>query len=223
MSYEESYAVFIERHLAARNGERRARLERGHAHAEAMFLRQVWWPLRGDFADLHPEYEVSDWRGRPYFADFAWLSGEVRLLLEIKGYSIHVRDMDRQKYCRELNRETFLHAMGYQVISLAYDDVEQRPDLCINLLRMVLSRYLPAQAPVSRGLIAEKEIIRLAARQASPIRPVDVKQHFELDHKTAVLMLRKVQDKGWVKPVYRGNGQRIVGYELVRGALNFLE
>ncbi|SDN59858.1 hypothetical protein SAMN04487897_103290 [Paenibacillus sp. yr247] len=26
-----------------------------------------------------------------------------------------------------LNRETFLHAMGYHVISFAYDDVNQRP------------------------------------------------------------------------------------------------
>ncbi|EOS53437.1 hypothetical protein [Paenibacillus barengoltzii] len=158
ISFEENYTAFLEHHLARRSGERRGRLERGHAHAESLFLRNVWWPLRGNFDDLHPEYEVTDWRGRSYFADFAWLpgNGELKLLFEIKGYAAHVRDMDRQKYCHELNRETFLHAMGYQVISFAYDDVEQRPELCINLLRMVLSRYHPDQVPVTRGLLAGK-------------------------------------------------------------------
>lgn len=222
MSFEESYALFLENHLAGRSGERKGRLERGHAHAESLFLRNVWWPLKGSFADLHPEYEVNDWRGRSYFADFAWLSGEVKLLLEIKGYAAHVRDMDRLKYCQELNRETFLHAMGYQVISFAYDDVEQRPDLCVNLLRMVLSRYHPEKAPVSRGLLAEKEVIRLAVRLARPIRPVDLKRHFEIDYRTAMLMLKKCCAKGWLKPAYCGKGERIVRYELVRGVINYL-
>lgn len=224
ISFEENYTAFLEHHLTRRSGERRGRLERGHAHAESLFLRNVWWPLRGNFDDLHPEYEVTDWRGRSYFADFAWLpgNGELKLLFEIKGYAAHVRDMDRQKYCHELNRETFLHAMGYQVISFAYDDVEQHPELCINLLRMVLSRYHPDQVPVTRGLLAEKELIRLAVQLARPIRPVDVERHFELNHKTAVQMLHKVTAKGWMRPVYRGKGERIVKYELVRGVVNYL-
>lgn len=224
ISFEENYTAFLEHHLARRSGERQGRLERGHAHAESLFLRNVWWPLRGNLEDLHPEYEVTDWRGRSYFADFAWLpgNGELKLLFEIKGYAAHVRDMDRQKYCHELNRETFLHAMGYQVISFAYDDVEQHPELCINLLRMVLSRYHPDQVPVTRGLLAEKELIRLAVQLARPIRPVDVERHFELNHKTAVQMLHKVTAKGWMRPVYRGKGERIVKYELVRGVVNYL-
>ncbi|MNY46886.1 hypothetical protein D3C86_1821090 [compost metagenome] len=64
----------------------------------------------------------------------------MKLIIEIKGFGPHVRDMDRQKYCNELNRETFLTAMGYQVISFSYDDVAHRPELCITLLRMLISR-----------------------------------------------------------------------------------
>jgi very-short-patch-repair endonuclease len=221
LSYEEAYASFIRRHIASRTGERRGRLERGHRHAESLFLRNVWWPLRGNFNDLHPEYEVLDWRGRSYFADLAWLPGYVKLIFEIKGFAAHVRDMDRQKYCNELNRETFLYAMGFHVISFAYDDVEQRPDLCITLLRMVLSRYQPVQAPISRALLAEKEIVRLAIQLAQPIRPKDVERHFEIDHKTAVLMLKKLCAKGWLLPVLRGNGERIVRYELARDVLDY--
>jgi hypothetical protein len=223
MTFEEAHAAFIKKHMESRTGERRSRLERGHRHAELLFLRNVWWPLLGSVDDLHPEYEVLDWRGRSYFADFAWLPGYVKLLFEIKGYATHVRDMDRQKYCNELNRETFLNAMGYQVISFAYDDVEQRPELCITLLRMVLSRYQSGRAPVSRALLAEKEIIRLAIQLARPIRPKDVELHFAVNPKTAALMLKDLYTNGWLLPVYGGNGKRIVRYELARGILDYLD
>ncbi|RRJ64762.1 hypothetical protein EHV15_18905 [Paenibacillus oralis] len=42
--------------------------------------------------------------------------------------------------CNELNRETFLAAMGFQVVSFAYDDAASRPELCITLLRLMLNR-----------------------------------------------------------------------------------
>lgn len=221
--FEEVHCEFIEKHLARRSGERLGRLERGHRHAEALFLRNVWWPLRGDFEDLHPEYEVADWRGRSYFADFAWLPGHIKFLIEIKGFATHVRDMDRQKYCNELNRETFLYAMGYQVISFAYDDVEQHPDLCITLLRMVLSKYHTSQVPISPLLLKEKEVIRLALGLARPLRPKDVELHFEVHHRTAVQLLQKMCDKGWLLPSYRGNQKRIVRYELARGVLDYFD
>lgn len=222
MIFEEAHLQFINGHLADRPaGERRGRLERGHQHAETLFLRNVWWPLRGQFTGLHPEYEVTDWRGRSYFADFAWLPGYVKLLIEIKGYASHVRDMDRQKYCNELNRETFLYAMGYHVISFAYDDVEQRPELCMTLLRMVLGRFHPSDAPVSRVLLMEQEIIRLAVQLARPIRPQDVKEHFNITYKTAIRILRSLTEKGWLLPSADTNEQRIVRYELARGVLEY--
>lgn len=220
MIFDETHADFIRQHLKNRTGERRGRLERGHQHGELLFLRNVWWPLRGNLKDLHPEYEVLDWRGRSYFADFAWLPGFVKLLFEIKGFATHVREMDRQKYCNELNRETFLYSMGFHVISFSYDDVEQRPDLCVTLLRMVLSRYQPGQTPVSRAQFAEKEIIRLAIGLGQQVRPKDVEHHFEIDHKTAVLMLKKMCTKGLLLPSFRGNRKRVVRYELAPGALN---
>lgn len=221
MNFEEAHAAFIRYHVENRTGERRSRLERGHRHGESIFLSNVWLPLRGSLEDLHPEYEVLDWRGRSYFADLAWLPGSVKLLFEIKGFATHVRDMDRHKYCNELNRETFLHAMGYQVISFAYDDVEQRPDLCITLLRMVLSRYQSDRTPISHALLAEKEIIRLAIQLAQPIRPKDVQIHFGIDHKTAVQWLKKLCTKGWMLPSLRGKGERVVRYELAGGVLDY--
>lgn len=40
--------------------------------------------MMGHFDDLHPEYEVLDWRGWPYFVDFAWKPGQVKFAFEVK-------------------------------------------------------------------------------------------------------------------------------------------
>ncbi|RIX53145.1 DUF559 domain-containing protein [Paenibacillus nanensis] len=222
MTFERAHAEFISYHLQQRTGERRGRLERGHREAEILFCRNVWWVLRGNFDGLHPEYEVLDWRGNPYFCDFVWIARAVRLIIEIKGFGPHVRDMDRQKYCRELNRETFLSAMGYHVISFAYDDVAHNPELCITLLRMVLSRYQADGPPVTVRSVTEREIIRLACRLARPIRPIDVTEHLRINHRTAVGALKSMCDKGLFTSVTGANRKYNVKYELTQSAIQCL-
>lgn len=96
MLFEEAHSLFVNDHLRRRKGERKGRLERGHKEAETLFCRHVWWPVRGNFENLHPEYEVLDWRGLSYFCDFVWWTEAVKLVIEIKGFGPHVRDMDRQ-------------------------------------------------------------------------------------------------------------------------------
>lgn len=172
--------------------------------------------LRGNFDDLHPEFEVLDWRGRSYFCDFAWLTKFVKLIIEIKGYGPHVRDMDRQKYCNELNRETFLAAMGYQVISFSYDDVAHRPELCITLLRMLISRFQTATSPVSLDNVIEREIIRLTYTIAKPLRPIDIRTHLDINYRTAVRVLQSLCKKGWLIPQAGAEGKNILRYELVK-------
>lgn len=222
MAFEQAHAAFLQGHLQTRTGERRGRLERGHREAEKLFCQKVWWEVQGNFDRLHPEYEVVDWRGLSYFCDFVWLAGPVKLVIEIKGFGPHVRDMDRQKYCNELNRETFLTAMGFQVICFAYDDVANRPELCITLLRMVLNRYLPANSPADALSIHEREILRLSCMLARPLRPVDVETHLFLNHRTAVRTLQSMCGKGLLKPAFGFEGKRAVKYELQRGALQRL-
>lgn len=213
MNFEEAHAAWLADHLRRRKGERRDRLERGHAHAEKLFARNVWWEVKGHFAHLHPEYEVSDWRGRPFFADFCYKLGRLRLLIEIKGYASHVRDQDRTSYSRELNRETFLTGIGYTVISFSYDDVKDQPDLCITLLKLVLSNFEPRAKPTERKIIGEHEVLRLAFNQAGTIRPADVTEHLRVCRRTAVRMLKRLVTRGWLYPVV--SGKRIMRYRLV--------
>lgn len=222
MDFHELYNAFILYHLQRRTGERRGRLERGHREAEKLFCQNVWWPLCKSFNDLHPEYEVLDWRGRSFFCDFAWLNGTVKLIIEIKGFGPHVRDMDRQKYCNELNRETFLSGMGYQVISFAYDDVAHRPELCITLLRMVLSRFQTSTSPVSLDHVVEREIVRLAFTLARPVRPIDVVKHLGVNHRSAVRILQSLCAKGVFDMMTGESGKYIVRYKLCSDAVFLL-
>lgn len=71
MEFEEAYNEFISEHASRRKGERLRRLTEGHAHGEKMFLERVWWPAFGHFQQLHPEYEVYDFRDGSRFLDFA--------------------------------------------------------------------------------------------------------------------------------------------------------
>lgn len=222
MDFQSAHHLFLDHHLTERSGERRDRLERGHREAERLFCRNVWWPLRQDFDNLHPEYEVTDWRGLTYFCDFAWITSYVKLVIEIKGFGPHVQDMDRRKFCRELNRETFLTAMGFQVISFAYDDVAQRPELCITLLRMVLGRYTSNAEVGAKITVADREIIRLACRLSRAIRPIDVRSYLGLDHRTAVKALQSLCDKQLFEGISGTGGKRIVRYTLKSAAIGHL-
>lgn len=216
-AFEIAHEAFLNGHLSRRRGERKGRLERGHAHAEKLFLRNVWWPLYRNFEHLHPEYEVPDWRGRPYFGDFAFLPGRMKLLIEIKGYASHVQEMDRRKYSNELNRELFLQTLGYRIVSFAYDDVESRPDLCRNLLDSLIRRYVNIDKVIPREQMAERELIRFSL---SSLRPITTKQAatlLQVSPRTASKHIQSLCAKGWLRPILSGTGARIRYYELVPG------
>jgi hypothetical protein len=146
----------------------------------------------------------------------------LKFIIEIKGYGPHVRDMDRKKYCDELNRELFLQCTGYRVISFAYDDVKDRPELCRNLLQMLLNRYLVLEQPTNRTPLSENGVIRLALSQAQPLSPKRVSSHFAVNHRTAVRILQQLCSKGWLRSIATGSSVRIHRYELQRSAWEFI-
>ena len=159
---------------------------------------------------------MLDWRGLAYYCDFAWLTPSIKLIIEIKGFGSHVRDMDRQKYCNELNRETFLSAMGFQVVSFAYDNVANRPELCLTLcLRMLLSQdRTPSSHIEDPPNLMEREIIRFACASSSPLRPIDVETQLRINHRTAVRTLQSLCRKGLFTPNTAASGKYVVRYEL---------
>jgi hypothetical protein len=62
LGFDIAYNDFIKKHKKQRRGERLRRLTEGHGHAEKLFMEQVWWPAFGHFDNLHPEYEINDFK-----------------------------------------------------------------------------------------------------------------------------------------------------------------
>ncbi|WP_058300414.1 hypothetical protein [Gorillibacterium timonense] len=213
MSFEASHEEFLQNHLRLRSGERRGRLQRGHAYAEKLFLQQVWWPLFGTLDYLHPEYEVADWNRKSQFLDFAYLPPYGRFGLEIDSYQSHIKDVDREKFSYSLNRDTFLTAMGWTVLHFSFDDVQQRPELCRMLLQMVFGPYLLRTPKDIQLSPAEKEVLRLAWSLGKPIRTMDVIEGCQVTYRTARKWLQGLTEKGMMRPIARA--KYTCCYELV--------
>ena len=222
MGFAEEHQKWLAYHKKIRSGERLDRLERGHGHGEKTFVERVWWPIFGNLDNLHPEYEVSDWRGRPYFVDMVWKPGQVKFAIEIKGYGPHVQQMDRTRYRQELNRETYLQIAGYRVVAVPYDDLESTPDLTISLFKSLLipSLLQNADGEKSRYTRMEKEILQLAVHSNGFIRPIDLVNTLGADSKTIRKYMNSLCKKGKFKPVTTRNCSRICRYEYVHSVLD---
>ncbi|WP_342477210.1 RAP domain-containing protein [Paenibacillus sp. FSL H7-0350] len=222
MGFAEEHQRWLEYHKKRRAGEHLDRLDRGHRHGEQMFVERVWWPIFGNLDDLHPEYEVADWRGRPYFVDFVWKPGQVKFAIEIKGYGPHVQNTDRTRYRQELNRETYLQIAGYRVIAIPYDDLESAPEQTISLLKALLTPCLLKQrAEGGRQYTRiERDILHMASRMNGMIRPVDVVKGLGINRRTATKHLTTLCDKGKFKPVLTPGSNRICRYELVQSMMD---
>jgi hypothetical protein len=122
--------------------------------------------------------------------------------------------LDWRGYCNELNRETFLQSLGFQVVSIPYDDIKDRPDLTTSLLRMLLSKYTPIRG--EKLQLLEKEILRLAYSLNGTIRPIDVVNHLNINRRTATRHIRALCDKGKLHAMSDGHLIKICRYELTR-------
>jgi hypothetical protein len=215
VGFEVMHEQWLMSHLRRRSGERKSRLERGHGHGERLFLKRVWWPLFGQFDHLHPEYEVADWRGQPYFVDFAWIRGTCKFAFEIKGYGPHVQHADRTRYRRELNRETFLQTLGFRVVSIPYDDLEESLETTKFLLKSLLAPYLASEG-ISRLTLVEREVLKFSMLAGRPVRPADIVRELSINHRTAVKVLKRLCDMGKLRPIASSASGRITRYEWVR-------
>jgi very-short-patch-repair endonuclease len=213
-NFEKAHKFFVQYHLDRRSGERKGRLLRGHAHGEILFLKNVWWPMFGHFDNLHPEYEVYDFNRHSRFMDFALIAPYYKIGIEIDSFKTHIVDMDRMKHRKELNRHSFLVGLGWKMVRFAYDDVNETPEICRQLLQLIIGNYEPLRVPVNVTALIEKELIRLACSLPRPLTPMDVRKHFDADYRTAQKWINSACDHGWLVPIKEDNQQRIRKYEL---------
>ncbi|NOU76036.1 DUF559 domain-containing protein [Paenibacillus sp. LMG 31458] len=205
---------YLSHHLAIRKGERLRRLQEGHGHAEKAFLHQVWWPAFGNFNDLHPEYEVKDFRDGTRFLDFAFLRHSLKLAIEIDGYGTHSSQISRSQFADQCNRQNHLIIDGWKILRFSYDDVKDRPRMCEQTLQQFMGRYLGGTS-LSEFKIdyIEKEIIRLALTIGRALKPSGVSQLLHFSSRKSCRILKSMSEKSLLKPA--GDGIKCVrGYNI---------
>ncbi|SMF14390.1 hypothetical protein [Paenibacillus barengoltzii] len=220
MGFEAEHEIWLQEHMKRRTGERLDALRRGHGYGNRLFVERIWWPLVGHFDGLHPEYEVKDWRGRSYYADFMWEVGTVRIVFEIMDYGSH--GTDRTKYRMDLNRGLFLQSQGFLIYYIALDEMKENPSFILSSLRSILASYLSV---VEGGALRafskiERDLMRAAVRHDRVIRPTEVARELELHPMTVIKYCRILAAKGKFRAIAKGSSGRITSYEYVGSLLS---
>ena len=204
MGFEAEHETWLQEHMKRRTGERLDALRRGHGYGNWLFVERIWWPLVGHFDGLHPEYEVKDWRGRSYYADFG------------------SHGTDRTKYRMDLNRGLFLQSQGYLLYYIALDEMKENPAFILSSLRSILGPYLSV---IEGGALRafskiERDLMRAAVRHDRVIRPTEVARELELHPMTVIKYCRILAAKGKFRAIAKGSSGRITSYEYVGSLLS---
>lgn len=223
LDFHAAYEKWRSFHLRRRSGERKRRLQEGHGHAERKFVEHVWYPLFRSFDHLHPEYERIDSHGGLRFIDFAWIRDNVKLAIEIDGFSPHASNLSRRQFDDGLMRQNDLVIDGWHVLRFSYDLVNDQPRRCQQVLQQFFGKIWTlgvgrTLTETSADQLLEREAVRLALQIDGPLHPIDVRRHLQIsDWKTRQLIKRLV-DKGLLEPLHTGR-QRTRCYRLVRDRL----
>ncbi|MFC5402162.1 DNA-binding response regulator [Cohnella soli] len=217
MDFNTAYTQWLSKHRSLRQGERLRRLDEGHGYLEKLILENVWWPAVGHFDDLHPEYEVFDFRDGTRFLDFAWLPGTVKLDIEGDGFDTHARKISLTGFDDDRIRQNHLVIDEWKVLRFTHNMVNERPRLCQQMLQQFIGavygkRGLSERA-TNRLNSEERDIIRLTLRIRQTVSPADVCKLLDVEAQKARKLLRGLVAKGVFVAAGAGQ-QRIHAYRL---------
>jgi len=219
--YERLYKEWLKQQVDSSSGERRRRLL-AHGHAEKRMLQNVLIPAIGSFENVHAEYEVHDFRDGTRFLDYAILLPSANINVECDGYASHVRDADRRKHSDDLMRQNHLVLDNWKVLRFSYDDVQDRPRQCQQIVQQLIGRWSYRKSPSLANLrLKEREILRLAALSRVPVTPSLVTGWLQVSPRTARQLLRQLAGHHLLVPA--SGAQRIRSYRLHPSAAAMFE
>lgn len=161
LGFEKAYAAWLEHHRANASGERLRRLTKKHGYGEKLLLQQAWWPAVGSFEHLRPEYEFIDSEGKYYYFDFAYLAQPRPTALESDGFGTHARDLDRDQFSWNLDRQNEMVLAEWNVLRFSHDKLKTAPLACQQKIRRLFSVYYEAIGLQRISLnLYQRELIR---------------------------------------------------------------
>lgn len=190
------------------------------SHEGKLFLQKIWWPAFSQFDHLHPEYELLDFRDGKRYLDFAYLRDSIRLAIEIDGFNTHAAGVSRWQFSDQLVRQNHLVIDGWQVLRFSYDDVKDKPRMCIQVLQQFFgARFGSAEAAeINADLILEAEILKYALQLGRPVRPIDIERYLHIGQKRTMKIIQTMLTSN--RLVKHGKGEhRVRCYSVNRDKL----
>jgi len=201
MGFDEAYAKWMEGHLASRSGERLRRLKEGHLYGEKLFLSQAWYPAIGNFDDLHPEYEVFDYRDGSRFLDHAFIRYPYKIDWETDAFGTHWSKISRKQYDDGLERQNQIGHDGWKVFRFSVDQLKEQPRKCQQFIQQVMGRLYGGSAhPALQLSLKEREIVRVAIRLNRPIMAEDVCAWIGIGRKHAHELVKSLAEQAILTP-----------------------
>jgi predicted transcriptional regulator len=197
--FEGDFNSWLDAHVTGRVGARWERIANGLGYGEMLFLQEVWWPGFGDFAHLHPEYEVVDVVAGRRYLDFAYLRDGVKIGIELDGYNTHAAPPTRAAFNDQWVRQMQLMNLGWIIIRIAVDDLRERPVLWQQLLQQYLGRYFTNNgAKIETKL--ELELLNYLFHLHRPARRTDVEYFLGCKYEMARRIIEELVKQGWLTP-----------------------
>ncbi|MEW9671877.1 DNA-binding response regulator [Ammoniphilus sp. 3BR4] len=215
MNFEEHYSSFLKDHQTARKGEGLRRLKEGHAPAEMMFLKKVWWPVFRHFHHLHPEYEVDDFKDGKRYLDFAYIRHGIKICFEVDGYGPHLKNISRWQFSDQLERQNQLVIDGWIVLRFSYDQITENPRRCQQAIQQLIGKMFGDELSHFSLSYLEKEVIRYALKKGDVITPGEIGSLLNLSYKPVKRILLELSQKGMIHPT--PGKQRVHFYRLDEG------
>lgn len=223
VGFHRAYENLLATNRKGSSAERLRRLQSGLGFAELTFLKNVWWPLIGNFEFLHPEYEVPDYSEKSRFIDFACLRPGIKLAIEIDGFSSHVKNVDRWQFAYRLHRQNVLTVDGWDILRFPFDDVANRPRQCQRTIQQYMGLRFATESPGKnespRVTAIDREIVRLARTLSGTLSPGDVARHLGTSRHTVYRHLQRLVERGWLQPA--SGTKRIRTYALTEAMHEF--
>lgn len=200
MGFDQAYAKFMDSHIEKRKGDRLRRLKEEESPSGKLFLQQVWWPVFGHFENLHPEYQVSDFKDGFRYIDFALIHDMFKVAIELDGFGPHWRNISPEQFDDHLTRQNHLILDGWHVLRFSYRQIKNKPRHCQQTLQQLLGHLLGDQTQLKPIDYIEREIIRFTLQLCRNITPKDIMNHFGIGSAYARKLLHTLVDKNWLQP-----------------------
>jgi very-short-patch-repair endonuclease len=188
---------------AALAGTFRAKLGK----AEIAFLEQVWGPaFQYDFAGLKAEYPFKDFKGGQRYADFVYIRGGMKLVIEIDGFSTHARDVSPSEFEDHLMRQNDLILSGWLLLRFSANQVFQRPLVCQRQVKQAIGHWWSVAQVGTAGVRSDMwrmrayQIMQIARQQGGKIRAADLTALLGAHPRAATKWLKKLAQEGALLP-----------------------